>query len=337
MKQARVAIFIPHKGCPHDCAFCNQKSITGAAWEVTGRQAEEIISAHLATMGPEVEAEIAFFGGSFTAVEPGYQTELLKAAYPFVSSGRVRGIRISTRPDAIDGPILQNLKRYGVTTIELGAQSMDDGVLRRAGRGHDAEAVRRAARQIKEAGFFLGLQMMLGLAGDSFEKSSRTADEFIALGADCVRIYPTLVLSGTALCRQFEAGVYRPLALDEAVSWCANFWLRFQKAGIPVIRLGLNPGKSLEEGLVAGPYHPAFGELVKSEACFLAAKAFRGETGARELTVLAGPRHMSVLMGQKRKNWEKICALFGGRAKAAQDKEAEGIVFIAENGKRRIF
>lgn len=337
MKQARAAVFIPHKGCPHDCVFCNQKSITGAAQEVTCEEAKEMIKAQLATMGPKVAAEIAFFGGSFTAVEPGYQTALLQAAYPFVQAGRVKGIRISTRPDAIDGAILQNLKHYGVTTIELGAQSMDDGVLRLAGRGHDAEAVRCAARQIKDAGFSLGLQMMCGLMGDSFEKSSRTADEFIALGADCVRIYPTLVLTGTALCRQYEAGAYRPLSLDEAVSWCADFWLRFRAAGIPVIRLGLNPGKSLEEGLVAGPYHPAFGEMVKSEACFLAAKVFRDETGAEELTVLAGPRHMSVLMGQKRKNWEKICALFGGRAKVVQNQDTDGIVFIGENGKRRMF
>ena len=262
MKHANVALFVPHKGCKHACSFCNQTTISGANAAPTPddvRRACEI-AVNSQKCNPE-ESEIAFFGGSFTAIERDYMRALLAAALPYIQGGFFRGVRISTRPDCINREILSELKDFGVTSIELGAQSMSDAVLYANRRGHTANDVRRASRLICEAGFSLGLQMMTGLYLSDDETDLRSAEELIALQPDCVRIYPTVVLEGTHLAALYKSGDYTPQTLDSAVPLCAKLLLRFHEAGIPVIRLGLHSGGNVEDGYLAGAYHPAFREL----------------------------------------------------------------------------
>lgn len=206
-------------------------------------------------------AEIAFFGGSFTAIERGYMLELLEAAYEFVRSGTVAGIRISTRPDAIDGEILDILKQYGVTAIELGAQSMRDEVLFKNRRGHTAQDVVNSARLIQQYGFSLGLQMMTGLYGDDDEGARDTARKLAELQPDTVRIYPTVVLEGTELAEKMRAGEYRPQNYEGAANLCAELLEFFEDKGIKVIKLGLHASDGVEGQRVGGAYHPAFREL----------------------------------------------------------------------------
>ena len=271
-------MFVPHIGCPHRCSFCDQRAITGQQKAPTPQDVRDAAEAGLRTLGAAArEAQIAFFGGSFTAIAPDYRRSLLKAAYPFVKSGQYAGIRLSTRPDAIDGEILDELRAFGVTAIELGAQSMDDAVLRQNGRGHTAEATRAAAQKIRDAGFSLGLQMMTGLFCDTDAGARRTAEEFAALLPREVRIYPALVLRGTALCDRYARGEYRPQTLEGAVALCTDLLTFFERRGITVIRLGLHETPALDASFVAGPRHPAFGELCRARQYRLAVeRAMRG-------------------------------------------------------------
>ncbi len=206
MKHANVALFVPNNGCPHACSFCSQRSITGRQNQPEPRDVRSAAETALRSLRPveAKQAEIAFFGGSFTAIDRGYMLSLLRAAYPYVRDGRFYGIRISTRPDYIDDGILTLLRQYGVTTIELGAQSMDDRVLALNGRGHTAQQVVQASSLIRERGFRLGLQMMTGLYGDSAAGAKKTAEALASLLPACVRIYPTLVLRGTELGSRYE-------------------------------------------------------------------------------------------------------------------------------------
>lgn len=247
--------------------------------------------------------ELAFFGGSFTCIGQERMRPLLEAAAPFLGHV-ITGIRISTRPDAVDGEILAFLRRYGVTAIELGAQSMDDRVLQLNGRGHTARQVEEAARRIREAGFELGLQMMLGLDGSTAEDDLDTARRLIACAPDTMRIYPTLVLRGTALERRMRAGRYRPLSLEEAVERTVGILeLLDPYPGIRLIRIGLHPSASLEERLIAGPYHPAFRELCEGA---LMQQRLLGQIGrpAAGKTVLAAvaPGELSRMLGHRRCN-----------------------------------
>ncbi len=209
-------------------------------------------------------SEIAFFGGSFTAIESEYMLCLLERANEYINRGLFKGVRISTRPDCISKDILDLLKKYGVSAIELGAQSMDDGVLSLNERGHSADDVRNASRLIKEYGFELGLQMMTGLYGSDDGKDIFTAQELIKLKPETVRIYPTVVLEGTRLAELMRSGEYKPQTLDEAVELCSELLLMYEENGIKVIRLGLHSGGNVEEGFLAGAYHPAFRELCES-------------------------------------------------------------------------
>lgn len=264
MRHANVAFFIPHIGCPHQCSFCNQLSIAGAQ-APTGDEVRETLSRAAKELeGREGAAQIAFFGGSFTAVPLSYQMELLKAAYPFVKNGAFEGIRVSTRPDAIDDDVLERIKKFGVTAVELGAQSMDDRVLSLNGRGHTAEDVAHASQRIREAGLELGLQMMTGLLGDTPEGAWRTAERLCELQPETVRIYPTVVLESTELARRYRQGSYLPETLEESVALCAGLLDLFEGCGIRVIRLGLHSGGKVEDGYLAGAYHPAFRELCES-------------------------------------------------------------------------
>ncbi|HRZ20049.1 MAG TPA: radical SAM protein [Bacteroidales bacterium] len=266
-KHYTIPIFIPHLGCPHQCVFCNQRKISGAIREPEVCEVADIIQRHLSTIPREnSHIEIGFFGGSFTGIDLDKQIEFLSLAHRQSTIGNLHGIRISTRPDCIDEHRLGILKDHGVTTIELGAQSMDDEVLRRSGRGHSVADTEKASALILQKGFRLGLQMMIGLPGDTLEKSLHTARRIVELGADDTRIYPALVIKDTTLADLFSNGKYRPLPLGEAIRWSVEICRIFEMAGIKITRLGLHPSEGLISGteLLAGPYHPSFRELVET-------------------------------------------------------------------------
>jgi len=261
-----IPIFVPHLGCPHRCVFCNQWETSSVRTPPDAGFVRTKILAHLGIRAPSIEhVEAAFFGGSFTAIDMDLQRDLLCAAYDFVREGALRGIRVSTRPDCIDGARLALLRDYGVRTVEIGAQSFDDRVLSEAGRGHCARDIARASAAVKGLGFGLVIQLMPGLPGGDRAEALRSAEEAAACGPNAVRIYPTVVLERTRLADLWREGRYAPLMLDEAVELTADMRELFAERGITVIRSGLHPLSPGEEASVlAGPYHPAFGFLVKA-------------------------------------------------------------------------
>ena len=264
-KNSIIPVFVPHLGCPNDCVFCNQRRISGHMLPAGAETVRNAIENAAALTPPGTKRQLAFYGGSFTAIPDGQQLELFEAAKPYLEDGTISSIRLSTRPDAIDGAVLARLKRYGVTTVELGAQSMCDNVLKLSGRGHTASDVENASRLIKAAGFELILQMMTGLPGDTDEGSIETARRIIALRPDGVRIYPTVIVRDTALYDLWKAGNYAEHTVEDAVRVCAKLTAMFDEANIPIIRMGLNPTEDLSGGDAAGgAYHPALGELVRS-------------------------------------------------------------------------
>lgn len=311
MKHANLAFFIPHLGCPNLCSFCNQRQISGAgAPPAPGEVAE--VCARFFSFPQKKETEIAFFGGSFTAIPLEIMEPLLQAAFPFVEQGACAGVRVSTRPDAVDEGICRLLRRYGVTSVELGVQSMDDRVLGLNNRGHDSAAVYHAVGLLRQYGFFVGLQIMPGLYGDTektiWETACRTAD----LCPDSVRVYPTVVLEGTELARLYRQGLYRPLELEEAVELSARLLVFFEEeCRIPVIRLGLHPSEALERNLVAGPYHPALRELAEGRVFFQRICRMLEENGVPRgrVVVWVNPRDMSRAVGQRRCNILKLAEL----------------------------
>lgn len=319
MKNYNIPIFVPHRGCPFDCVFCNQKHITGQTAEVDENDVRRTIEEYLTTLPKENRfIEAAFFGGSFTGIDIDVQRRLLSAADEYVKSGDIDGIRLSTRPDYISEEILDMLSDYGVTTIELGVQSMDDGVLKCASRGHTAKQVTDAVSLIRKYPFRLGLQMMTHLPGDTDEKSVMTAEKIIALKPDMVRIYPTLVIKDTYLEKMYLSGEYTPHTVDEAVQLCKRLLPMFENAGIPVIRVALAVTEEISPGgsLVAGPFHSAFRELVESAVyCDKIESAVRN--GAERIGV--NSREVSKAVGNRRANIEKIKALTGKTIKIYGD------------------
>ncbi len=296
---SNISVFVPHNGCPNMCSFCNQFAITSHHYQPTEADVDAAVKTAVRSMGAAAKlSEIAFFGGSFTAINRDYMVSLLRAAHKYVVNGTVRGVRISTRPDAISEEILEILSKYGVTTIELGAQSMTDSVLSVNLRGHTAEDVRMAARLIKDRGFALGLQMMTGLYTDTDEGVLCTAQEFIKLVPDCVRIYPTVVLRGTRLAELYLSGEYKPQTVEEAVELCSKLLTIFCEKNIPVIRLGLH---SIDESeFVSGAWHPSFGELCESR---LMLKRIRTLTESGKNYIIAvPPRDLSKAIGNKKCN-----------------------------------
>ncbi len=262
----------------------------------------------LRTRRAGVDAQIAFFGGSFTAIDRGEMQRLLAAAYPYVKRGDFSGIRVSTRPDAIDEERLALLKAHGVTTVELGAQSMDDTVLRRCRRGHTVADVERAAALIRKAGLSLGLQMMTGLPSDTDEGALHTAQRLADLSPAEVRIYPTLVVEGTPLAEEYRAGTYQPQTVEQAVRLCARLLTFFEEERhIPVIRLGLHAEESLFEHCLAGPAHPAFRELCESRLFREKIAALLTKENATALTVRVYPSCVSRAVGHRRENLRWFC------------------------------
>lgn len=310
MRKINIPVFVPHLGCPHDCAFCNQRRITGEHAQMDAARAQRLIEAAAQTLpgSGHARAEIAFFGGSFTAIDPKLQEALLAVAYQYLGSGCVHGIRISTRPDCIDAESLDRLKRFGVTAIELGVQSTSDSVLSKSGRGHRAEASFAASKRILERGFELGLQMMLGLPGSGWESEYQTAVDIAAMRPATVRIYPTLVLKDSPLCESYAAGAYQPLSLDEAVERCAKLYTFFHKQKIAVIRMGLMASEEIApgHGVVAGPFHPAFGELVHSRIFLHKMLALLDGYAGEQAEVAVHPRDLSKAAGHRRENLKRI-------------------------------
>lgn len=305
MKRTNISIFIPHIGCPHRCSFCDQKSISGAAHAPSPQEVTELLDGqaqHLSDRG--MTAEIAFFGGSFTAIPRDYMVSLLECARAAVEhyQGVYSGIRCSTRPDCIDEEITGMLKEYGMTAVELGAQSMCDEVLEANERGHSAEDVRRASRLIRESGISLGLQMMTGLYKDTEDAVRLTCREFIALKPDTVRIYPTVILKGTRLGALYERGEYHSFGFEQTVDLCAELLGEFDRAGIRVIRMGLHASENVERDMLGGVYHPAFREIVESRMFLNDMKERLLPLEKGSYTIFTDRRNISKAVGQKRCN-----------------------------------
>lgn len=301
MKHINVALFVPHLGCPHNCIFCDQRAISGVRSMITREEIENACRVASKTPHDINNSEIAFFGGSFTAVDRDIQKMCLETASRFVGS-EFGGIRISTRPDCIDGEELDFLKSYGVTAIELGAQSMFQSVLDANERGHSPEDTVRASALIKERGFSLGLQMMTGLYGASPEDDIYTAEELIKLSPATVRIYPTVILGGTKLADLYQSGVYAPVPFDEEAELCAKLMEMFEQSGIRIIRLGLHASENVEGQAVGGYYHPAMREICLGIRFRKTIEKQLGEKGRYEVFVL--PKAVSMAVGQKKCNTE---------------------------------
>ncbi|MCM1316024.1 MAG: radical SAM protein [Prevotella sp.] len=264
MKHSNISIFVAHVGCPNKCSFCNQHTISGSQKAPSAHEVRCICTQALSEIKNPENAEIAFFGGSFTAIPRDYMMELLRTAYEFIGEGKFHGIRISTRPDFITPEILEILKKYGVTAIELGAQSMNDDVLRMNERGHAAEDVFRASHLIREYGFELGLQMMVGLYGSTPETENETMNKIIEIKPDTVRIYPVVILKGTRLAELLKSGEYKPFDFDYVVEFSAECLINFEKNNIKVIKCGLHASEFVENDKIGGFYHPAFRELCEN-------------------------------------------------------------------------
>ena len=261
-----IPVFISHQGCPHQCVFCNQDRIAGKYEEVFANDVRKIIDEYLETINSKgATIEVSFFGGTFTAIDVNKQKELLEVAREYKQKGLIHKIRLSTRPDAILPYIFEYLKEDKVDIIELGVQSLDDEVLRKAGRGHSVNDVIVASKLIKEAGFTLGHQIMPGLPGDSFEIDIETTKKSIEMKPDICRIYPSLVIKDTPMEDMYNRGDYVPYSLDEAVYISGEMLKLYNEAKIKVIRIGLQPTDTITTGkdIVDGPFHPAFRELVE--------------------------------------------------------------------------
>ena len=267
-KHAIIPIFIPHRGCPNDCVFCNQRKITARQDTVTPDMARQTIETWLTTLSGVETVEVAFFGGSFTGIPMEEQSAFLAVAKEYKDEGKVQQIHLSTRPDYINEEILDNLRRHDVDVIELGVQSLDDAVLKAAGRGHDAAAVYRAAQLIKEHGFTLGIQLMVGLPGSSLESEVYSAEETVRIGPRIARLYPTVVLPETELYEMYRAGAYTPMAEEDAVYRTKEMYKILHAAGINIIRVGLKSSDIMTDsnaGGAANTFHPAFRQLVEGE------------------------------------------------------------------------
>ncbi|KMT21479.1 elongator complex protein 3 [Clostridium cylindrosporum] len=336
-----IPIFVPHKGCPHDCIFCNQKKITGSEKDITSNDVESIIELHLSTISNEnAYIEVSFFGGSFTGIPIDMQKELLEVAYTYLKKGLIHNIRLSTRPDYINKDILNHLQNYNVGVIELGVQSLDEDVLKIAERGHSIEDVYYASKVIKEYGFTLGLQMMVGLPGDTLEKDILTAQKIVSLSPDFVRIYPALTIKNTQMEHMYFENKYVPLSIEEATNVCKILYMIFRKADIPIIRLGLQTTEQINTGkdIVAGPFHPAFRELVESsilnDMISYAIKNYYSD--CESLDIYISPRNISKLYADKKRIFNNNISKDSiKKIKIRQKDIGDDLVLIFDNGTKQ--
>ena len=307
---ANVAVFVPHNGCPNKCSFCDQRHITGQQIQPDADYVKSTLEIALNNLKEKsFDSEIAFFGGSFTAIDRDYMLKLLESTKPYIDN--FKGIRISTRPDAISREVLEILKGFKVTSIELGAQSMSDSVLDANERGHSAEDVRKASELIRSFGFSLGLQMMTGLYQSSEELDIYTAQQFVNLKPDTVRIYPTVVLENTTLATRFRSGEYNPPDVSESVRLCSKLIPIFESAGIKVIRVGLHDSESLKSNMIGGAFHPAFRELCEGQMFYDNILAQLEKAGITDGNIIISvPKSaLSKAIGQKGANKNRLLAL----------------------------
>ncbi len=314
-KEYIIPIFVPHLGCPNACVFCNQTKISGEQRQVRAKDVKDTIEYYLNNFKTnEREIEVAFFGGSFTGIDVELQKELLEAAYEYIKEGKVNSIRISTRPDYISKDILKMLKKYNVKTIELGVQSANNYILEKAKRGHTFEDVKKASKLINRYGFRLGHQMMVGLPESTMIDEINTAKALVKLKPKIVRIYPVLVIKGTQLEEDYKNGEYEPLSVVQAVERCKEVTNIFNNKNIKVIRIGLqntdeitDPASSNSQ-VVAGPYHPAFRQLVESAMWYdvIVEKIKKFNTKVKEVEIIANPDDINNIIGHKKENIEKL-------------------------------
>lgn len=313
IKHYNIPIFIPELACPFQCAFCNQEKISGHSLIPDDKQIIKTIENHLQSFSEQKRhVELAYFGGSFTGIPFEQQQHYLELVQPFIKRGQIQSIRLSTRPDYIDEKILDLLKKFNVGTIELGAQSLDDEVLKNTFRGHTAKQVEVASELILKSGFKLGLQMMIGLPGDNLKKALLTANKIIELGADNTRIYPALVIRDTAMHTWFKKGKYSPLSLEEAVNWTKEILPIFEEAAVKVIRVGLHPSEGLINGdeLVAGPFHISFRELVLTEIWYDKLKPLLEQEQHNYLELIIPYGSLNHAIGHKAKNKKMLLKKF---------------------------
>ena len=325
---AIIPVFIPHAGCPHQCVFCNQKTISGQQ-TASSRDVEQQLERYLQWIKPGPFNEAAFYGGSFTGLPADLQTELFRPVDKLLAEGVIGSVRLSTRPDYIDAARLELLQAHGVKTVELGVQSLDDNVLAAAERGHKATDVYKAVSLLKQYGFELGLQLMVGMPGQSFDRVKATVEQVLRLGPSFARIYPLLVIKGTPLEHLYERGEFEPLTLEAAVEQSAYVYSKLTLAGIKVIRVGLQADEELcsEGNIVAGPFHPSFGELVQS---FLLYAELTPQLqrlfcqGAGNIVITCPSKLESKLRGLKNNNlrrWQQLAGPVPVNIKAGPDAE----------------
>lgn len=340
--QLIIPIFVTHQGCPHRCIFCNQeKTAEPYTGRITRDIFEEAVFAYLRhTKRRADRIQIAFYGGNFTGIEEDHQLELLGFAHSFIKRGLVDAVRISTRPDYINEKSLDMLERFGVTTVEIGAQSLDDKVLNLSRRGHSSADVRGAAEMLKKRGFETGIHLMVGLPGDNRGRFACTVAETIALCPEMVRIHPTIVFQGTALAKAFQEGDYIPMSMSAAIEACKFALLKFAGARIPVIRLGLQvtPEMITEGSIIAGPFHPAFRSLVEEAVFFDIASLLLSSSPAknREVSFFLAPKNISSFRGQKNGNIQRLKNLFGlaGISVSGDPAQERGSLAMMVNGKK---
>lgn len=316
MKHYIIPIFIPHHGCTHSCIFCNQRKITGKELPVKSQEIATIINKHLTEITEKRYIEVAFYGGSFTALPLEKQSELLEPAYQALKHGKIHAIRLSTRPDCISNEIVENLIKYGVSTIELGVQSLDNKVLKTSARGHDSQHVLQAICIIRKMNLMCGIQLMPGLPLEDWKSLITTAYSVIRLAPDFVRIYPTLVIANTQLADMYHKGCYKALSLSAGTARGAFLKLLFAQHGIPTIRTGLQATEELAKDnvVLAGPYHPAFGEMVDSYIFYMmlahCAEFILSSEKTNEIVIHHHPRDTSKVRGIYNGNIKKINSLY---------------------------
>ena len=314
-KEYIIPIFVPHLGCPNNCTFCNQKRISGQTKMVTAKDVEETIEYYLKNFKDNHKyVEVAFFGGSFTAIETEKQIELLEAVQKYIKDKEVNSIRISTRPDCIDREILKRMKKYHVKTIELGVQSTNNYILSRCKRGHTGEDIKKASKLIRRHGFILGHQMMVGLPESTKQDEINTAKELIKLKPKIVRIYPVLVIKDTELADEYYRGEYTPLTVGQAVERCKEVVDLFNRSKITIIRIGLQNTEEISDpnteksSVVAGPYHPAFRQLVESSMWYdsIVNQIKKINAKVKKVKIKANDFNINNIIGHKKENILKL-------------------------------
>lgn len=340
-----IPIFIPHIGCPNDCSFCNQRKITGSTEEIDLKEVTEKIEEYLKSIPKNrSQIEIAFFGGSFTGIDENLQKKLLEIAKNYKESRKIDKIRLSTRPDYINIRIAEYLKKYKVDIVELGVQSMDNEILEKINRGHTRKDVIKASKIIKDNGIDLGVQVMVGLPGDNYEKFSKTVGELIDLKPTIARIYPVLVVKGTELEREYYNKEFIPLTVEESIKYSKFALYSFEKNDINVIRIGLQPTENIKEGgdIVAGPFHPSYRQLVESEMYFdiidfKLKELEKRDLGNREVTIHCDRNKIDVIVGHKGVNKTKLLEKYNIRKlKIESSKLKIDTIVSIENKKIKI-